>query len=206
MLILFVLILAYLIGAVPNGYIFAKNCANLDIREHGSGNVGATNVARVTGYKVGLIVALLDILKGVIAVTVAQYFLLPEYSMTFVFIAAVLAIIGHNWSVFLSFNGGKGVATSAGILIKLFPWVILVFFIIWVIFIILTKIVSIGSILGAISIPFSIYFIYNNQTSYLIFGILVGLLIIFSHRSNINRLINGNENKMSWPPGDKDEK
>src|SRR6056297_3727907 len=160
MKLILVLIFSYLLGAIPNGYIFGKIFAKKDIRKYGSGNVGATNVARVAGYKVGVLVALLDIAKGFLAVFVAKSLLLPEYTMIFIFTAAILAIIGHNWSVFLSFNGGKGVATSVGILLNLFPLSLLVFFIVWVIMIIATRIVSTGSLLGAVSIPISIIIFY----------------------------------------------
>ena len=196
-----VLLFSYLLGSIPNGYIFGMQFAGKDIRNYGSGNVGATNVARVAGYKTGLLVAILDIAKGYISVLIAQYFLLPEYAMTFVFIAAILAIIGHNWSIFLSLNGGKGVATSVGIILRLFPYSLLILFIVWIVMIILTKMVSVGSILGAVSLPISVAFIYSTGTPYIIFSSIITLLIIFSHRSNIKRIINGNENKMSWPPG-----
>jgi glycerol-3-phosphate acyltransferase PlsY len=196
-----VLLFSYLLGSIPNGYIFGMRFAGKDIRNYGSGNVGATNVARVAGYKIGLLVAILDIAKGYISVLIAQYFLLPEYSMTFVFIAAILAIIGHNWSIFLSLNGGKGVATSVGIILRLFPYSLLILFIVWILMIVLTKMVSVGSILGAVSLPISVAFIYSTATPYIIFSSIITLLIIFSHRSNIKRIINGNENKMSWPPG-----
>jgi glycerol-3-phosphate acyltransferase PlsY len=196
-----VLLFSYLLGSIPNGYIFGMRFAGKDIRNYGSGNVGATNVARVAGYKIGLLVAILDIAKGYISVLIAQYFLLPEYSMTFVFIAAILAIIGHNWSIFLSLNGGKGVATSVGIILRLFPYSLLILFIVWILMIVLTKMVSVGSILGAVSLPISVAFIYSTATPYIIFSSIITLLIIFSHRSNIRRIINGNENKMSWPPG-----
>ncbi|HKL12024.1 MAG TPA: glycerol-3-phosphate 1-O-acyltransferase PlsY, partial [Halanaerobiales bacterium] len=184
-----------------NGYIFGMRFAGKDIRNFGSGNVGATNVARVAGYKVGLLVAILDIAKGYVAVLIAQYFLLPEYSMVFVFAAVLLAIIGHNWSVFLSFKGGKGVATSVGIILRLFPYSLLILVIVWIVMILLTKMVSVGSILGAISLPISVAFLYSTDSSYIIFSTIITLLVIFSHRSNIKRIIKGNENKMSWPPG-----
>lgn len=201
MKLIIVLLFSYLLGSIPNGYIFGKQFAGKDIRNYGSGNVGATNVARVAGYKVGLLVAILDITKGFLSVYIAKSFLLPEYSMTFVFTAAILAIIGHNWSMFLSFQGGKGVATSVGVILSLFPLSFIVLFIVWITMIILTKMVSVGSILGAISLPISILFIYSSESSYIIFGIIIALLVIFSHRSNIKRILKGNENKMSWPPG-----
>jgi len=201
MKLILVLLFSYLLGSIPNGYIFGKQFAGKDIRNYGSGNVGATNVARVAGYKVGLLVAILDITKGFLSVYIAKAFLLPEYSMAFVFTAAILAIIGHNWSIFLSFQGGKGVATSVGVILSLFPLSFIVLFIVWIIMIIITKMVSVGSILGAISLPISILFIYSSESSYIIFGIIIALLVIFSHRSNIKRILKGNENKMSWPPG-----
>src|SRR6056297_2011671 len=188
MKLIIVLLFSYLLGSIPNGYIFGKQFAEKDIRNYGSGNVGATNVARVAGYKVGLLVAILDITKGFLSVYIAKSFLLPEYSMAFVFTAAILAIIGHNWSIFLSFQGGKGVATSVGVILSLFPLSFIVLFIVWVTMIILTKMVSIGSILGAISLPISILFIYSSESSYIIFGIIIALLVIFSHRSNIKRI------------------
>lgn len=201
MKIIIVLLFSYLLGSIPNGYIFGKQFAGKDIRNYGSGNVGATNVARVAGYKVGLLVAILDITKGFLSVYIAKSFLLPEYSMAFVFIAAILAIIGHDWSLFLSFEGGKGVATSVGVILSLFPLAFIVLFVVWIVMIYLTKMVSVGSILGAISLPISILFIYSSKISYIIFGIIIAALVIFSHRSNIKRILKGNENKMSWPPG-----
>lgn len=201
MKLVFVLIFSYLLGSIPNGYIFGKMFSNKDIRNYGSGNVGATNVARVAGLKIGLIVAILDIAKGFLVVYLAEILLFPEYAMTYVFIASLLAIIGHNWSIFLSFNGGKGVATSVGIILRLFPYSLLILFIVWVILVISTRIVSLGSLLGAVTLPISVAFIYSTDLSYLLFSIIITLLVIFSHRSNIKRLINGNENKMSWPPG-----
>ncbi|MBS3810270.1 MAG: glycerol-3-phosphate 1-O-acyltransferase PlsY [Halanaerobiales bacterium] len=200
MKIILILLFSYLLGSIPNGYILGKYTVNKDIRKYGSGNVGATNVARIAGYKVGLIVAILDIAKGFLAVYIAELFLIPQYSMIFVFSAAILAVIGHNWSIFLSLNGGKGVATSVGILLNLFPYSLLVFFVVWVLMIISTKIVSVGSLIGAVSLPLSILFIYDGSTDNITFGLLIALLIIFSHRTNIQRLIKGNENKMSWPP------
>lgn len=200
MKLILVLLFSYLLGSIPNGYIFGKQFAGKDIRNYGSGNVGATNVARVAGYKVGLLVAILDITKGFLSVYIAKSFLLPEYSMTFVFIAAILAIIGHNWSMFLSFQGGKGVATSVGVILSLFPMSFIVLFIVWITMIFITKMVSVGSILGAISLPISILFIYSSESSYIIFGIIIAALVIFSHRSNIKRILKGNENKMTWPP------
>lgn len=201
MKLILVLLFSYLLGSIPNGYIFGKQFAGKDIRNYGSGNVGATNVARVAGYKVGLLVAILDITKGFLSVYIAKSFLLPEYSMAFVFTAAILAIIGHNWSMFLSFQGGKGVATSVGVILSLFPLSFIVLFIVWITMIFITKMVSVGSILGAISLPISILFIYSSESSYIIFGIIIAGLVIFSHRSNIKRILKGNENKMTWPPG-----
>ncbi len=201
MKLIIVLLFSYLLGSIPNGYIFGKQFAGKDIRNYGSGNVGATNVARVAGYKIGLIVAILDITKGFLSVYIAKSLLLPEYSMVFIFIAAILAISGHDWSIFLSFQGGKGVATSVGVILSLFPLSFIVLFIVWVVMIFLTKMVSVGSILGAISLPISILFIYSSKSSYIIFGIIIAALVIFSHRSNIKRILKGNENKMSWPPG-----
>ncbi len=194
-----ILLLSYFLGAIPNGYIFTKFIKGKDLRQFGSGNIGATNVARIMGLKYGIFVALLDIFKGYLAVWLAQYLLLPGTSRTIILLVGLLVVIGHDWSVFLKFSGGKGVATTVGVVLRIIPVSLIFFAIIWLIFVILTRYVSLGSIIGSLSIPPVIYFM-NFDYYFFIFTILLALLIIFTHRFNIKRLINGEENKMSLSP------
>jgi len=197
MKVVFVFVLSYLTGSIPTGYIITNWIKGVDIRKCGSGNVGATNATRVLGFKYGLFVALMDILKGYIAVIVAQYFL---QGMTgyFIFASAIIAIIGHDWSIFLKFSGGKGVATTVGVILCLIPYSFIVFLVIWLLIVISTRFVSLASIIGIISIPFTAYYYYN--VDYVIFAIIIALFVIYTHRANIKRLIEGNENRMGWPP------
>lgn len=192
-------IISYLLGAIPFGYIFTDLLMNKDVREYGSGNVGATNVTRVLGLNYGLIVGILDILKGFTAVWLVQTLIVPGAGNYIYLVAGLLAIIGHNWSIFLKFSGGKGVATTTGVILKLMPMSFLVFVGAWLAVVFLTKYVSLASIMAALSVPISSYFI-NNSNHIIIFTIIYLLLIVFTHRSNIKRLIQGRENKMSWPP------
>ena len=189
--------ISYLLGSIPTGYIITNWIKGVDVRKFGSGNVGATNVTRVLGLRYGMLVALMDILKGFIAVMVAQH-LLSGANIYLVFAAALLAIIGHDWSVFLKFSGGKGVATTAGVILKLFPFAFLIFAIIWLVVVISTRLVSVGSLTAIISVPVTTYFYYNFN--YVIFAIIIALFIIFTHKENIKRLLKGEENRMSWPP------
>ena len=122
-----VLIISYFLGAIPFAYIMTRLISGKDIRRYGSGNVGATNAARILGFKYGLLVALLDVLKGILAMTIAKTLLPVDSPDYFLLIAALVVIIGHNWTVFLKFSGGKGVATTFGVLFNLFPIAFFVF-------------------------------------------------------------------------------
>lgn len=202
MTILLILIFSYFLGAIPFAYIFTYLLTGKDVRKYGSGNVGATNASRVMGFKYGLIVAGLDLLKGFIAVLIAQTLLpagLPDY---FTFLAALMAIIGHNWSVFLRFSGGKGVATTFGILLKLIPVVFIGYAIIWLVTVILTKYVSLASIIAALALPVLIYYL-KGDLSLVVFSLALAGFIVIRHHSNIRRLLQGRENRMDWPPGAK---
>ena len=189
------MILSYLLGAIPFSYILTKKLENKDVRNYGSGNVGATNAARILGMKMGIIIVLLDMLKGFLAVWLTVLVLVPSSGSYLPLLAGLLAIIGHNYSVFLKFSGGKGVAVTIGIMLYLAPLLILFALVIWIILVSITRYVSLGSISAVLSLPiFALIFAYNNIQ--IIFFLLYAILIVFSHRSNLKRLVKGEENKL----------
>ena len=179
---------SYLIGSIPFGIIMAR-AQNLNIREHGSGNIGATNVARVMGKKAGLLTLLGDVLKGVIVVFgAASLYEKPH----FIALAGLMVFLGHIYSIFLKFKGGKGVATSLGLFSYIMPWTTLCAAGIFSICLWISGYVSIGSIMAAISLPlFAIFF--KLPLPYIYLAGIVGLLTVQRHYDNILRLIKGNE-------------
>ncbi|MFW5999229.1 MAG: glycerol-3-phosphate 1-O-acyltransferase PlsY [Halanaerobiaceae bacterium] len=193
MKILVLILVSYLLGAVPNGYIFVQGIRDLDIRKYGSGNVGATNVARLLGFKFGIIVAALDILKGYLAVTFAGW-LFSEAALPLV-LAGLLVVLGHSFSIFLNFSGGKGVATTIGVILRLYPWGVLLMLIVWLVVTVITRYVSLGSMLGAISLPV-LFFLTGKSMTFVLFGLFIALFIPYTHRENIRRLMEGEENKL----------
>ena len=209
MKIFFLAILSYLIGSVPTAYLITKKLKGEDIRKFGSGNIGATNAARVLGLKMGILVAFIDILKGYFAVILIQLILPQHTSLYIMFSLALIVIIGHNFSIFLKFSGGKGVATTIGIVMRIFPIGFLILTIIWFLITIITRYVSLASIMSAVSLVFSSY-ILKDSSAYFYFMVILAIGVIFTHRENIARLLNGTENRMKWPPkksrGDNNEK
>jgi len=196
--------ISYIIGAIPFAFILTRFMTGKDVRKIGSGNVGATNASRAMGFKYGVLVALLDLLKGYVAVSLTKIILPDNLASYYLLGASLLIIIGHNWSVFLSFSGGKGVATTLGVFLNLVPLTFVIFIIVWFTVVILTKYVSLASILGALSSPIISIIFYNN--SYItLFSCLVAILIILRHYSNLNRLIRGRERRFSFPPGKKNK-
>ncbi len=192
----FVLILvAYLIGSIPTGYLFTKAILNVDIRDYGSGNVGATNVARKLGFKMGAAVALIDIFKGFLPVMIGRNILYdsPEY---LIFIIGFFAIIGHDWSVFLKFDGGKGVATTFGVILGLNFISFIILTVIWLSIAFTIKIVSLASIVGIGTLPISIWFLTGSGIETFM-AFLLFLFVLYTHRANIKRLINGEEKPIS---------
>ncbi len=201
--LILIILLAYLVGSFPTSIVVGRMTRRIDIREHGSKNAGGTNAFRVLGWKAGLFVAVVDILKGVLAtLLVAKIRVDPltlDYELVQI-IAGTSAVIGHVWTVLAKFKGGKGVATGAGMIIALFPWASLVCFIIFAALVLTTRYVSLGSIIATSSLPFILLTIdrmfgKSVSNSLLTFSILISCLIIFTHRSNIRRLINGTENR-----------
>jgi len=190
---------SYLIGAIPFSYILGKCLKGIDIREHGSGNVGATNLMRSAGKVPGVIALFLDALKGFVAVTfVAGFFykpgILPNVEL-FRITLGFAAVTGHIWTVFLKFKGGKGVATVIGVFIGLAPLAIVVGVFIWGLSAAMFRYVSLSSIVMAVSLPV-IMFILHTPKEYILFACLLCVFIIYKHRTNISRLINGTEYKI----------
>ena len=207
LLIFSAIVVTYLIGSIPFGYIYGKLFKKIDIREHGSGNIGATNILRTFGTKAGLIVLSLDILKGVIPVVLARM-LLPEICELYQWLPvaiAISAILGHTFTVFLSFKGGKGVATAAGVMLALVPTHFLIAILIFVAIVAITRYVSLGSMMASLFLVtrailyFALSFENITEETYVYaFMLLLGIFVVSTHKSNIQRLIKGNENKLSF--------
>jgi len=194
-------ILSYLIGAIPTGYICGKLLKGIDIRTLGSGNVGATNVFRVVGKIPGLVVFIIDFLKGLVAVTVIpfcvnRFFSHPEvFSHSYIYLLlGIAAISGHIWTIFLKFKGGKGVATTAGVITGLAPLVFVTCFGAWLVVFFIWRYVSLASITAAVLLPVTAG-LTGQSIDFVIFCSVLALLGVYSHRSNIRRLLKGNENK-----------
>jgi glycerol-3-phosphate acyltransferase PlsY len=189
-------LLAYLLGSIPTGYLVAR-AKGIDIRTVGSGNIGATNAFRVLGKSAGAFVLIADFLKGLVACGVVPwlFFHTGEYQRVRVgpeIIAGLCAVLGHNYTVWLSFKGGKGIATSAGVLTALVPWSLLTILSIWILLFASTRFVSIASLAASAALPFATWIFYRNGTLTAVTGAM-GLLAIYKHRSNIRRLLNGTE-------------
>ena len=191
--IILVMLASYLAGSIPFGLLITKLFKGVDVRNYGSGNTGATNVYRVLGLGGGLLALILDAGKGALAVKLAQSVL---GSNPFLFLlAGLFAVAGHNVSIFLKFDGGRGVATSVGVLSSLAPVPMLVTFIVWLIIVIISQYVSLGSIVGAVILPVLMIF-FNIDLAIVIFTVLMAAFVIYSHKPNIKRLLAGTENKV----------
>ncbi len=187
-------------GSIPVGWIVARLFFKTDIRSKGSGNIGATNALRQFGTAVGLIVLLLDMSKGIIAVLLAKSIYGSGTMM--VVICGLLAILGHVFPIWLKFKGGKGVATAAGVFIALTPISLLIALLVFIVVVVITRYVSLGSIVAALSLlavnVISIFRQPNKDYALLILVVLIVAMIIYKHKENITRLIRGNENKISF--------
>jgi len=195
---LFVVIIAYLLGSIPFGYLIVRKKLGDDIRQTGSGGTGATNVSRRAGKTAGVLTLVLDALKGSLAVLVAKQ-LAPHVEWV-IAAAAIAVIVGHMFPVWLDFRGGKGVATGVGVFLILAPIALLCAGIIFVVIVWLTRYVSLGSITAAVTIPLFIWlqsvFVEPVAQSLLIAAIAAAVLIVFAHRGNIGRLARGTESKI----------
>lgn len=201
-----VAVLAYLIGSISFSVILSKKLAGFDVRTKGSGNAGTTNMLRAVGKKAALITLVCDILKGVVAILLAVLIgkIAKEENLNLlVQISAVMVIIGHTFPIFFGFKGGKGIATGLGVVL-LVNWQIgLISLVFALVLMALTQMVSVGSCAVAILYPILTIFITENYlvnegTSYFVFSLLIAIVVLFNHRANIKRILNGTENKISF--------
>lgn len=202
-------VIAYLIGSINFSIILSKRMAGFDIREKGSGNAGTTNMLRAVGKKAAVITLICDILKGVVSILIAVLagkIVKKLDNALLVQLAGIFVIIGHTFPVFFKFKGGKGIATALGVLLMINWQIGLICLIFALVLMALTKMVSVGSIAAAILFPILVAFIdqnyivqtSNRNRSYLVFSIIVALLVIFNHRANVQRILNGTENRLSF--------
>lgn len=190
---LLALLLSYLLGSIPNGLWLCRALWHVDLRQHGSHNIGATNAWRTLGKGPGFLVFFLDMLKGLLAVWLGEMLVGTPLVMI---LCGVLAIVGHSLSLFLRFHGGKGVATGLGVILMLMPKVTVIVFLVWLLLVLATRYVSLGSIVAAALVPV-LALVFGYPALYVAFGVLAAALIIVRHRSNITRLLNGTENRIS---------
>lgn len=213
-LLAIIIILSYLVGAIPTSIIVSKAVKGIDIREHGSGNAGGTNVMRVLGWKHGIFVILLDALKGVLAVILIarlHYGGLPftnispfdDFTLVQI-IAGMAAVVGHIWTVFAGFKGGKGIATALGMMIVIVTVDMLIALGVFAVVVMFSRYISLGSIFAAIAVPSAMILRENVFQGHIVgyntllpFVIAVSVLVIYTHKKNIIRILNGTENKIS---------
>lgn len=196
-----VIIGAYLIGGISSSLLVGKWGYGVDIREHGSGNLGATNAYRVLGPFPAVTIGVADFFKGVLIVLLAKAFFEPEpvlLANIVIALAGLAVIIGHTWSVYIKFSGGKGVATGAGVLIAMLGWkVVVILLAIWLVVAVVSRYVSAASITIAAAVPFVTCYFHPGNWPFLIFSIVGGGIVIYNHRSNMKRLFSGTELKFS---------
>ncbi|HOW35885.1 MAG TPA: glycerol-3-phosphate 1-O-acyltransferase PlsY [Candidatus Omnitrophota bacterium] len=197
------IIISYLLGSIPTAYLFGRLYKGIDIRQHGSGNVGATNAFRVLGKIPGTIVLLLDIAKGTVAVALVVDLLGLE-GIIFRVLAGIAVVIGHNWTVFLQFKGGKGIATGLGVLIGLtikiaaIRPVLLLTVATWAVVFLATGYVSVSSVTAATLLPLFMLLL-NGSIELIILGVIFCIFVVLRHRPNIKRLIAGTESRVNLP-------
>lgn len=188
------IIIGYFIGCFQTAYILGKVVQKIDIRKYGSGNAGTTNVIRVMGWKAGIVTFIGDLLKGILAVVICKL-LFPDYPSAGLY-AGLAAVIGHNWPVFLAFKGGKGIATTVGILLAFDYKIGFICIIIMGAVIFITRFVSLGSIIMAISIPILFTIFGDINYELIMIAVLLMCSALFRHKSNIGRLLSGKESKL----------
>ena len=200
-----ILVISYIIGSIPTAIIAGKWLKKIDIRKHGSGNAGATNVFRTLGWKAGITVLLIDMFKGFIPVywIAGMFHQNPDTLIYFQLLAGICAILGHIWTIFAGFKGGKGVGTSAGVFLGLAPLALGIALLIFVIIVWLTRYVSLGSILAALTLLIILLlqkFVLNMFVPDILLYVctVIVILIWVAHKENIKRLLKGDENKMKF--------
>lgn len=187
--ILILLIFSYILGSIPNALWIGKIFKKIDVRKYGSGNVGSTNAARVLGYKYGIMTLVLDVLKGVIP-TYLGYMIDVRVAI----LAGLFSILGHSYSVFIKFQGGKAVATTVGVFLILSPFSILSLLFVFLLTVLTTGYVSLASMISA-SFLFIAVYIFNGNIYEIIFSLIIGMLVIYRHKSNIKNLVCHKEDK-----------
>ncbi len=197
------LVVGYLLGSIPTAVWLGKAFYKIDVRDHGSKNAGATNAIRVLGTKIGIVVLIIDALKGIAAVNLVLLFpdIFPgeNTKVLFQLLLGVMALTGHIFPIFAGFRGGKGIATLAGIIIALFPGTVLICTGIFFVIFVFTRIVSLGSILASIAFPVVVIFFDQEAVlAEMIFSVLVAAFVPLTHRKNIYRLLKGEENKLHF--------
>lgn len=197
-------IIAYLLGSISFSVILSKKMAGFDVREKGSGNAGSTNVLRTVGKKAAILTLICDCLKGVLAILIAFIAskIMKELDGSLLIqLAGIFVVLGHTFPVFFKFKGGKGVATSLGVLLMVNWQIGLICLVFALILMALTRFVSLGSIAAAILFPVLTVFIHTNYLingNYIVFGIILAVFVVFNHRTNVKRLLEGKENKLSF--------
>jgi glycerol-3-phosphate acyltransferase PlsY len=210
-----VAIAAYLLGSVPTGFLVAR-ARGIDIRAAGSGNIGATNAMRVLGKPAGIFVLLMDALKGYVACALLSplifNWLAPHYSGLFVdfknqpvelqvrfqVVAGIFAVLGHNYTCWLKFKGGKGIATSAGVCLALAPWPLLIALVVFILALLATRYVSVGSISAAVALPAAVWMLTPHNLLLGIVTTVLGVLAIYKHKGNLQRLAAGTESRLQF--------
>ena len=188
------IILSYFFGAIPSGVWIGKIFKNIDVRDYGSKNSGATNSYRVLGAKLGITVLIIDVLKGYIPLYIASKFNLKYNDLV---ILGLVAILAHTFSCFISFKGGKGVATSLGVFLFLIPVITLILLVIFILVVYFTKYISLGSITAAFLLP--IFTFFTHRDTYLFtLSVVIAIFVIYRHKTNISRLLSGTENKFKF--------
>lgn len=199
----FSVLIAYLLGSIPFGYLIVRLGAGDDIRDRGSGNIGAANVARNAGIFAGVLTLILDAAKGYAAVLIASRMSHPSDSIRWMMAAAIAAVLGHMFPVWLRFKGGKGVATGLGVFLPISREAVLAAVILWILVVAFWRYSSLGSILAAAAMPVLVYLFYaphHAPPEYVTGGtMLIALLVLLKHRSNIERLISGDEPRLNPP-------
>ncbi len=205
-------LIAYLLGSIPTAVWIGKAYYGMDVREHGSENAGATNTFRVLGKKPGIVVLLIDISKGALASSLPYFVLTPLivlptegpsdaallHILNVQVVASILAVVGHVFPLFAGFRGGKGVATSLGVIIGIQPLAALICFGAFLCVFTVSKYVSLGAIVAALVFPFVVHFVLKNESLWMtLFSVVLSVLVIFAHRKNIGRLWHGEENRMN---------
>lgn len=190
-----IIALSYLVGSIPFGVIIGRVLKGVDIRDSGSGNIGAANAIRTLGLVPGILVLLLDIAKGVFAVYLSTHLMPKEFIHLMNVAAGLTAIIGHNYSIFLKFKGGKGIATSFGVFVALNWQIALICLATYIIIVAITRYSSLGSLSGTFAMPVCMY-IFHQPVEYFWFSVIAAAFAFYKHKENIKRLLKGEEIRM----------